>query len=408
MQLITDQGTFSDNSYTVRITAQEVSTFTPPTTNNNGQSGIMFDIVALKDLRVTSFSLPVSGGGTSNIRCYVTTNSQGAESNAGVWALFSNTSVTSSTNTTVDIPDITFSNGNQVGFYLLNTSGNSVRYQSATVDSSYDDTRIRILTNAGKAIGSTDFNGSTFEPRHFVGSVTYVHTLTCNLKSGGLAILENEYNSSRGKDDGVYPTLESEVLSARTPDGGRIAIGHYDANGVDNKGPLLIRTDDQLNVAWELDLTGFAFDEIIGIRALPNGDLLLSGATSLNEVAGELLLLRLDSTGNLLWEQVLEGVDAETLRAMNDTQNGDLLVLSALSSADLGHAPFVHRIDSFSNVLWAIELPTAPHDANWGIFERGDSAIEIYGSVDGTIDDHAVWSLQVSSDGVEIVDPTAE
>ena len=243
-----------------------------------------------------------------------------------------------------------------------------------------------------------------------MGSVTYIHTLTCNLKSGGLATLENEYayDSSRAKDDGLYPTLDSEIIAAATQDGGRVAIGQYDANGVDNQGPLLIRTDQHLITLWELDLTGLAFDEIQGIRVMPNGDLLLSGATSLNGLDNELLLLRLDGTGNLLWEQVLDGVDAATLRAMSNTQNGDLLVLSARGSEGLGFTPTVHRIDSFSNVLWAADLPTVTHDANWGIYERGDGAIEIYGSIDGAIDDHAIWNLRVSSDGAKIIDPAAE
>jgi PKD repeat protein len=409
MELLTDQGTFSDNSLAVRSTAEEVTAFTPGTTGNNSQAGIMFDLAALKNLTVRSFTVDFSGSGSTNsVRSYASpVTSFGIETNPASWTFLNDVSVTSGTGVTIDIPDIAMVTGNRFAYYILNRSAGStnhfIRYQTGTGNTSFNDGNIRVFTNAGRTVGSAnDFDGAIFAPRWFVGSVSYIHEVTCNLKSGGLAQLSNEYEARLGEaGDGnaLYPSLESVVPTATTPDGGYVAIGQYSLTKGDAESPLLIRADENLEVLWELDLTGFAFDEVRDVRALPNGDLILNGSTTLNGVAGELLLVRLDESGNLLWEQVLDGVPEASLRALSDTANGEVLALTAIENADGSFVPVLYRLDAYSNILWVVEMPASFNDINWGVFERGDGSIEVYGSGGKFVDDTDVWSVGLDGDG---------
>ncbi len=410
MELLTNEGTFSDNSFAVRVTAEEISTFTPPTTPDNSQAGIMFDLNALKNLRVDSITLNFSTSGqTANVRTYASASSSiGNENNAGVWAFQGDLSVTTSTATEVDIPNITMSSGNRFGFYLLNTlSGGTsptLRYQTASTFDSFNDGNIRIFTNAGRALGSAnDFDGAIFSPRHFVGSIQYIHELTCNLKSGGLALQANARTAHLGPQptdqSSVYPEPHREAPTAITPDGGRVSLGNYSALGGQYHEQLLIKTNAQLDVLWELDLEGYAFDSVQDIDALPGGDLILSGSTSLDGLPGEALLVRVDSDGNLLWEQVLPEVDAPNLRAIVGTTQGDLAVLVAQPRENGAFEPTVYRLDAYSNLLWTATLPPVYLDAGWGIAEGGDGSLLIYGSTVQPPEDTTAWTQRLLPDG---------
>jgi len=412
LQLLTDQGTFSNIGAAVRVTVEDVATFTPPTTGNNAQAGIMFDLVALKDLRVDAFIINFTGtsGQSNTIRSYWSPfSSVGIETQPAFWLLFGNTAVTSGTGVLVNPPDIAMNSGNRFGFYLLNSSagvtGNSISYQSASATGDFNDGNIRLITNAGRGLGTVnDFDGSIFSPRWFVGSIRYIHELTCNLKGGGLAVMANAHAVSIGApgptDKGVYPTVEDEVPAAVTPDGGRVALGQYSASGMVGEGPLLIRADENLELLWELDLAGFAFDRVRNIQVLAGGDLLLSGESSLNGTPGETLLVRLDAWGDFLWQQVLDGVRFDAVRATANGGNGDLLILAAHESP-AGFVPVLYAVDEFSNILWAAELPPVAHDSGWGVFDRGGS-LHVYGSTTPAPDDTAIWMVDLNLDGTAI------
>ena len=389
LELITDQGNYDDSSMAIDIVVEDAASLTPTTTADNNQAGIMFDLMANRDLRVYAFTMNFTGtSDTNTMRLYTAgVTSIGNESTPGVWTMVDDTVFSSGTGVMIDTGDVLMNSGDLFGFYLLNrtagTTNNNISYQSGTGNVMFDGGDIELFTSAGKTVGgATDFDGTTFPERWFVGTVHYSYEIVCTSKRGELGVLSTPGTAPLAgmvsADDGLYPTVEDEIRAAFTPDGGRVAVGPYSATGNNSVGPFLIRTDHALSLLWERDLTGLAFDEIHDVRVARNGDLLLSGSTSLGGTAGETLITRMDSEGNLLWEQVLPGVPAASVHALCDAEEDGVQILALLPASDGTYTPSVYTLDRFSNFRWSVELPRTLTNEGWGIYPGADDVSMVY------------------------------
>ena len=156
-----------------------------PTSTDNGQRGVMFDVEFINGATITSFDVPLYPGTTADYEIYYRLGGyQGSETNSADWTLIgAATDVTSlGTNVLTPLPiDINLNlNANQtIGFYITNTFGGGVFYKEAPSSGSTDiasDSNLIVTGGVGKAYPF----GLTYPDRHFVGTINY----------GGTSILE--------------------------------------------------------------------------------------------------------------------------------------------------------------------------------------------------------------------------
>jgi hypothetical protein len=159
------------------------ATLSTPIDNNNGQRGLMFDVVVgASNLTLTSLATtitPVGEAAIGDYRFYTRTGSIVGNTDSLVgWTLrdsFSGVAggATRFDLTTFDIADFTLLANSTYGFYLTSTSGTSIQYTGTgsgsfgTVRASNGD--LSILSGVGK----DDTLGFTFSPRSFNGTLTY-------------------------------------------------------------------------------------------------------------------------------------------------------------------------------------------------------------------------------------------
>ena len=158
--------------------AQPTNCLTTTFASNNGQSGNMFDIVALTDVTIQCFDVNLDSG-TWDLEVYAVTGGGtfvGNEAIAANWTLLA--TVTGLASAGPDLPTalgvglgVQILAGQTQGFYVTVTNGTSMNYTNGSTAGTVfaSDANIQFLEGAGK---SYPF-GATFSPRVWNGNICY-------------------------------------------------------------------------------------------------------------------------------------------------------------------------------------------------------------------------------------------
>jgi gliding motility-associated-like protein len=128
-----------------------------PNVTNNGQSGIMFDIVAITSVEITQLGMDYDNG-TYNLEVYTIAGTHvGNETNAGAWTLLGTvngwTGTTGSNNMIPVLFSVVLCPGESQGFYITASNSTSGNYSNGTGvgNVAAADANIQILEGTGKA-----------------------------------------------------------------------------------------------------------------------------------------------------------------------------------------------------------------------------------------------------------------
>ncbi|MBW2938435.1 HYR domain-containing protein, partial [Aureisphaera sp. CAU 1614] len=174
-----DVATATDNCPTVTLEfgAPAINgSLTTTFASNNGQSGNMFDIVALNDITIESFDINMDSGVTDDVEVYFKTGPYLPSVNTpGDWTLVATTNVTS-VGTDVPTPlnlnlGINVTAGQTVAFYVTLTSTTAINYTNGSTTGSLfaSDANLEFYEGAGLAYPFA----SNFNPRVFNGNIIY-------------------------------------------------------------------------------------------------------------------------------------------------------------------------------------------------------------------------------------------
>jgi murein DD-endopeptidase MepM/ murein hydrolase activator NlpD len=107
--------------------------------------------------------------------------------------------------------------------------------------------------------------------------------------------------------------------------------------------------------AWNHTWGGIAADSVSAISRDSNGNLYLAGTTSSFGAGGQdVLLLKYDSSGNLLWEKTWGGSSDEYATAVAVDSAGNILVTGGTDSFGAGWFDvFLLKFDDSGNLLWS-------------------------------------------------------
>jgi hypothetical protein len=153
----------------------------------------------------------------------------------------------------------------------------------------------------------------------------------------------------------TYGTNETEWISSLTPcsDGGYALVGFtqvkknesYDVN------VLLVRTDEDGHLLWNQTLGGPLADASSAMIQCDDGGFAITGYTySYGAGESDAWLLRTDSTGTPLWNQTYGGLESDEAWDLVETDSGFILVGETLGLTD----PDAYLIctNASGNLLW--------------------------------------------------------
>ncbi len=160
-------------------TAGSMSTNSLETTfaAGNGQSGNMFDIMAVNDLTVQSFDINMDAGTTDDVEIYFKTGTWvGFDADPSAWTLVETVTGVTSAGTNVPTPlntnlDIDVAAGETVAFYVTLVNTTNIAYTDGTTTGALfaSDANLEFYEGSGNAYPF----GLSFDPRVFNGNIIY-------------------------------------------------------------------------------------------------------------------------------------------------------------------------------------------------------------------------------------------
>lgn len=213
--------------------------------------------------------------------------------------------------------------------------------------------------------------------------------------TGGYWLLGETQSGATGKDwvllqlDDQGAVLASLIIGWESTDyaasvlpladGGVILTGSIRAEGTAQLQACIMRLDDQLNTVWKRAY-GYGNDRVFQALLASDGGVVLVG-----ETAGEHLLWKLDSNGDLQWDFSckIEGHDSRGM-SLAETADSGFVAAGYFTTVNDEHIGFLRKVDkdgweqwirTYSG-LYEVEL----HDVN----RVGDSVLLAAGTVEST------------------------
>ncbi|MCX6291962.1 MAG: T9SS type A sorting domain-containing protein [Bacteroidetes bacterium] len=160
-----------------------------------------------------------------------------------------------------------------------------------------------------------------------------------------------------------------DICNAVIPvsDGGFLLAGSTSSNNGNvsgnhgNKDFWIVKTDSLGNLQWQQAYGGSAADECFSIREIPGGSFIASGYTGSNDgqVTGnhgglDYWMIRINSSGNLLWQKCFGGSSNEVATSSLFTADGNILI-GGYSNSNDGDVYDHHGSSDF----WLVEVDSS-------------------------------------------------
>ena len=276
---------------------------------------------------------------------------------------------------------------------------------------------VLLFDAAGDPIWERKYGGDGIEWAEFLQA----------LPEGGLVVVGATNSRGEGDFDGWVFRLDprGEVVWERTfgdarknrldavkalPDGGFIVSGDTERAGDGPFDGWLIRLDADGNVLWERTYGGAGRDEARFVDALSDGGFAVAGLTTSRGAGDEdAWILRLDATGEVVWETTVGGAAADRALELRETADGGIIAVGITHSrGDPADADaLVFELDREGQVVWERTLGEQGEDSRWGLWPLADGGVVAAGSTpqdDG--EELDAWLVTLDAAGELLVEET--
>lgn len=142
---------------------------------------------------------------------------------------------------------------------------------------------------------------------------------------------------------------------ATTSDGGCIAVGetngwssNYDVN--------VVKLNSNGTTAWSKVLGNVLdIDYAWTVKQTSDGGYIVGGNSGINSGTGDILLIKLDDTGNTIWSKMIGdgNLSLNTCRSIIETSAGNLLMSGYTGNGGGNEEGIIMMLDSLGNTLWS-------------------------------------------------------
>ena len=141
----------------------------------------------------------------------------------------------------------------------------------------------------------------------------------------------------------------------QTSDGGFVIAGDYNANYLSNIGDIyLIKTDQNGDTVWTKTYGGQLGDYSLSVLQTSDGGFALTGYThSFGSFTRSALLLKTDSTGNMLWLKTYGINNYNACHSIHLTSDEGFILAGETSISGTSNDCYVIRTDSNGDTIWA-------------------------------------------------------
>ncbi len=199
---------------------------------------------------------------------------------------------------------------------------------------------------------------------------------------------------------GSFQDIASDI--AKTSDGGYIIAGYSysnDGNVTGNQGNAdywIVKLDSSGNIQWQKTMGGSNDDKASSIQQTSNGQYIVAGYSFSNDGdvtenhgGTDYWIVKLDSLGNIIWENSYGGSEYDVPYSITETSDNGYIIAGKSTSNDgdvTGHHGstslydyWIVKIDSLGNILWQKSLGGTKEDIAHSIIQTADGGSIIAG-----------------------------
>jgi len=188
----------------------------------------------------------------------------------------------------------------------------------------------------------------------------------------------------------------------QTADGGYLLAGRTSSYGAGGLDLWVVKLDSSGNVVWQKSYGGSgSYDAAYSVRQAPDGGYYLAGWTNSFGTGYEMWLLKLDSSGNSVWQKAYGGSGSEFAYSSCLSGDGGLVVAGSTSTGGAGSNDFwVIKVDSSGNRVWQKAYGGSGADTAFSVETTADGGYVVAGRTEsfgaGSAD---FWVLKLDSTG---------
>ena len=203
-------------------------------------------------------------------------------------------------------------------------------------------------------------------------------------------------------------TYNGGVMNAikETSDGGYVLAG-ASYNTISLQDAWVMKLSSDGNIIWQRFYGGSQSDSSRDIHELDAGEFIVTGTTrSFGSGATDVWVLKLNADGSPAWQKTFGGSGDERAWASELTLDGGLIFAGETDSFGAGMMDaWVVKLDSSGNILWQKTFGLSHNDRAWGIIQTQDGAYVLAGTY--SIFDNITlqtdgWIWKLNSDGSRV------
>jgi hypothetical protein len=129
----------------------------------------------------------------------------------------------------------------------------------------------------------------------------------------------------------------------------------------------VIRTDSLGNTIWSNIYPGSWQSECYEIQATPDGGFILTGTESSYETDTDLLIIKLDANGTLIWKKIYGTIDADQGESIQQLSDGGFLIAGMSAHGGGSYDMYVVRTNSSGDSLWSSTIGGSGDDRAFSV-----------------------------------------
>jgi hypothetical protein len=156
--------------------------------------------------------------------------------------------------------------------------------------------------------------------------------------------------------ESLYSPMATGISIRQTSDGGYVALAETLSYGVGATALLLFRLDAGGAVLWQKLYSASSWQAAGNVLETLDGGYVLTGYVDISEERFcDITVLRLDGSGNILWQKAYGGDEDDRWSWINPTSDGGYVVSGGSSSfrrGGEGHDAWIFKLDADGNIAW--------------------------------------------------------